>query len=62
MLSLLRRRPFQRFFFSDFFKNGLPVLGLRHGYDVTDPRTLGQEDSKGILKKEKIELPAEEAR
>jgi len=26
-----------------------------------DPRALGQEDSKGILKKEKIELPAEEA-
>jgi len=30
-------------------------------WDCWDPRALGQEESKGILKKEKLELPAEEA-
>jgi len=29
---------------------------------ITGPRALGQEESKGILKKEKGELPADEAK
>jgi len=59
--SVLHRRLFSAFF-SAFLKwascFGITSRIWRHDWD---PRVLGQEESKGILKKEKIEWPTEKA-